>query len=102
MPKSIQQLHAEKAAYEKQIAQLQHKNARLDNRIRYLTKGERDKRTHRLCTRMGFIEHCVPELKELTEAEFYDLFDHLLNLPEVKSVIGKAIHSHHSRTTGGV
>ncbi|MBQ9716569.1 MAG: DUF3847 domain-containing protein [Clostridia bacterium] len=101
MNKTIEKLKAEKVDLEKQIDQITHKKARIDNRIRYLTKGERNKRTHHLCTRMGFIEHCIPELKDLTEAEFCDLFDHLLNLSEVRSMIDKAIVSHHHRAGKG-
>ena len=103
MNKTIEELHIEKADLEKQIDQLTHKNARIENRIRYLAKGERNRRTHHLCSRMGFIEHCIPELKNLTEAEFCDLFDHLLNLPEVRAAVEKAVHSHHTRSgEGGV
>lgn len=101
MNKTIEELHNEKADLEKQIDQLTHKNARIENRIRYLTKGERNRRTHHLCSRMGFIEHCIPELKNLTEAEFCDLFEHLLSQPEVRSMIDKAIVSHHHRAGKG-
>ncbi len=90
----IPELEAEKAANEKKVAQLQHQNERLTNRIRYLNKGDRNRRTHRLCARMGYIEHCAPELQKLTEAEFYDLFEHLLRQPDVKSVIERAVRGH--------
>ena len=93
-PEIIPELEAEKAANEKKVAQLQHQNERLTNRIRYLNKGDRNRRTHRLCARMGYIEHCAPELQKLTEAEFYDLFEHLLRQPDVKSVIERAVRGH--------
>ena len=101
MNKAIEELQAEKVNLEKQIDQLTHKNARIENRIRYLNKGDRNRRTHHLCSRMGFIEHCIPELKDLTEAEFCDLFEHLLNQPEVRSMIDKAIVSHYHRAGKG-
>ena len=99
--KTIEELKAEKASLEAKAEQLRHRNERIDNRIRYLTAGERNKRTHHLCSRMGFIEHCIPELKNLTEAEFCDLFEHLLSQPEVRSMIDKAIVSHHHRAGKG-
>lgn len=99
--KTIEELKAEKASLEAKAEQLRHRNERIDNRIRYLTTGERNRRTHHLCSRMGFIEHCIPELKNLTEAEFCDLFEHLLSQPEVRSMIDKAIVSHHHRAGKG-
>jgi len=99
--KTIPELEAEKAANEEKLAQLRHQNERLNNRIRYLNHGDRSKRTHRLCSRMGFIEHCAPALQTLTETEFYDLFEHLLRQPEVKKSIERAVHSHNIRASRG-
>ena len=48
-PKTLDQLQAEKEQAETQLAQEQHKLERLENRKKYLEKGERTKRTHRLC-----------------------------------------------------
>ena len=48
-PKNLEQLRAEKEQVETQLAQEQHKLERLENRKKYLEKGERQKRTHRLC-----------------------------------------------------
>ena len=46
-PKTLEQLRAEKERAETQLAQEQHKLERLENRKKYLEKGERTKRTHR-------------------------------------------------------
>ena len=54
--KSLEQLRAEKEQVEKRLAQEQHKLERLENRKKYLEKGERQKRTHRLCNLGGTIE----------------------------------------------
>ena len=48
--KSLEQLRAEKEQVEKRLAQEQHKLERLEDRKKYLEKGERQKRTHRLRT----------------------------------------------------
>ena len=45
--KTLEQLRAEKERAETQLAQEQHKFNRLENRKKYLEKGERTKRTHR-------------------------------------------------------
>jgi len=92
--KTIEELEAEKAGWEEKLKQLNHREVWINNRIRHLNEMDRKKRTHHLCTRMGYIEHCVPELKELPEAEFYDLFDTLLTLPDVKKQIEQAVRSH--------
>ena len=46
-PKTLDQLQAEKEQAETQLAQEKHKLNRLENRKKYLEKGERQKRTHR-------------------------------------------------------
>ena len=43
-PKTLDQLRAEKERAETQLAQEQHKLNRLENRKKYLEKGERQKR----------------------------------------------------------
>ena len=48
-PKTLEQLRTEKERAETQLLQEQHKLNRLENRKKYLEKGERQKRTHRLC-----------------------------------------------------
>ena len=55
-PKTLEQLRADKERAETQLAQEQHKLERLENRKKYLEKGERQKRTHRLCNLGGTIE----------------------------------------------
>ena len=47
-PKTLEQLRTEKERAETQLAQEQHKLERLENRKKYLEKGERTKRTHPL------------------------------------------------------
>ena len=72
-PKNLEQLRAEKEQVETQLAQEQHKLERLENRKKYLEKGERQKRTHRLCNLGGTIESLAPEFKDLTRTEMTEL-----------------------------
>ena len=65
-PKTLEQLRTEKERAETQLAQEQHKLERLENRKKYLEKGERTKRTHRICNLGGTIEGLAPEVKDLT------------------------------------
>ena len=68
-PKTLEQLRTEKERAETQLAQEKHKLNRLENRKKYLEKGERTKRTHRLCNLGGTIESLAPEVKALTRTE---------------------------------
>ena len=61
--KSLEQLRAEKEQVEKRLAQEQHKLERLENRKKYLEKGERQKRTHRLCNWAARLRALPPEVK---------------------------------------
>ena len=67
-PKTLKQLRAEKERAETQLAQEQHKLERLEDRTKYLEKGERQKHPHRLCNSGGTIESLAPENREKASA----------------------------------
>ena len=94
MQKSLSQLEAERASCERQLVQLQHKVQQYENRIAYCKKGERRKRTHRLITRGAAVESVAPAVKALTEVEFYAFTESIFALPEVQTLLAKAIHAH--------
>ena len=79
-PKTLEQLRAEKERAETQLLQEQHKLERLENRKKYLEKGERTKRTHRLCNLGGTIESLAPEVKDLTRTEMTELMEHMVSV----------------------
>ena len=83
-PKTLDQLRAEKERAETQLAQEQHKLERLENRKKYLEKGERTKRTHRLCNLGGTIESLAPEVKDLTRTEMTELMEYIFSLGDEK------------------
>ena len=86
-PKTLDQLQAEKERAETQLAQEQHKLNRLENRKKYLEKGERQKRTHRLCNLGGTIESLAPEVKDLTRTEMTELMEYIFSLSEVQRAV---------------
>jgi len=94
MPKTIEELLAEKQAVERQIAQYQHRADRLENRERHLVKGERTKRTHRLITRGAAIESVCELTKVLSETEFYSLAEKIFSLPEAQNEVMAAVNEH--------
>ena len=76
-PKTLEQLRAEKERAEAQLLQEQHKLQRLEQRKKHYEKGERKKRTHRLCNLGGTIESLAPEVKDLNRAEMTELMEHI-------------------------
>lgn len=86
-PKTLEQLRAEKERAETQLAQEQHKLERLENRKKYLEKGERTKRTHRLCNLGGTVESLAPEIKDLTRTEMTELMEYIFSLAEVQRAV---------------
>ena len=85
-----EKLKIEKEKNSKQIEVLEHQKARLENRIAYLEKGERAKRTLRLCEKGGAIESICPETKNMNSSEFYLLMEKIFSLPDVQSMFHKA------------
>ncbi len=94
MQKNKEQLLTEIAKIKTQLDQEKHMGQRLDNRMKYLTDGDRRKRNHRLITRGAAVESIVPEVKPLTEVEFYSLMEHILFLPEAKTAVMFAVTNH--------
>ena len=86
-PKTLEQLRAEKERAEAQLLQEQHKLQRLEQRKKHYEKGERKKRTHRLCNLGGTIESLAPEVKNLTRTEMTELMEHIFGLPEVQRAV---------------
>lgn len=81
--KELEKLRAEQAKDLKMLEQLQHQQQRLQNRIGYLEKGERQKRAHRLITKGAAIENLVPETKEMGETEFFSMMEKIFSLPSI-------------------
>ena len=90
----IQKLKEERTETEAKIEQLRHQNERLKNRERYLTKRDRAARTHRLCVTGGIVESILPEIKTLTEAEQYELMEHILHLPDAQKMTARVFTDH--------
>ena len=92
--KTLEQLRAEKERAETQLAQYQHKEQQLKNRIAYYEKGDRRKRAHHLITRGAAIESVAPLAKALTETEFYTFAEKVFAQPEVKGLLMEAVNAH--------
>ena len=80
---------------ERQLKQEKHRLQRAENRKAYLRSQEERDRAHRLITRGAAIEHLFPEIKELTEREFFELAEMLSMIPIVKTLFQEraALHT---------
>ena len=87
--KELEKLRADKAKAEQELECLQHDLQRLQNRVGYLEKGERQKRAHRLITKGAAIECLAPATKEIGETEFLSLMEKILALPDVIALLPK-------------
>ena len=90
MAKSREELEKEYAEGEIKLGQYLHKQQRLENRIHYYQQGERRKRTHRLITRGAAVESIVPEVRGMSERDFFILMEQVFSLPEVAALVNQA------------
>ena len=87
--KELEKLRAQQAKDIQELEYLQHDLQRLQNRLAYLEKGERQKRAHRLITKGAAIECLAPATKEIGETEFLSLMEKILALPDVLALLPK-------------
>jgi regulator of replication initiation timing len=85
----LEKLRAQQAKNIQELEYLQHDLQRLQNRLAYLEKGERQKRAHRLITKGAAIECLAPATKEMGEADFLSLMEKILALPDVLALLPK-------------
>ena len=87
--KELEKLRAQQARDIQELEYLQHGLQRLQNRLAYLEKGERQKRAHRLITKGAAIESLAPATKEMGETDFFSLIEKILALPDVLALLPK-------------
>jgi len=92
MNKKREELEKAYAEATAKLEQYQHKQQRLENRLRYYQQGERKKRNHRLITRGAAVESVAPEVREMSERAFYLLVQDVFSLPEVAALVNRSIH----------
>lgn len=85
----LKKLREQQARDIQELEYLQHDLQRLQNRLAYLEKGERQKRAHRLITKGAAIERLAPATKEIGEAEFFSLMEKIFALPDALALLPK-------------
>ena len=92
MSKQLDQL---KAA-QKKAAQKKHEAEQQEKRIKKPISDLKDKeRTHRLCTRGGYLEKLLLEPETLTDEEVFELLGYAFNTPYVKDRLKAILEAKH-------
>ena len=94
MKKSREQLTIELAETNKRLEQEKHKLHRLENRKSYFESGSRKQRNHRLITRGAAVESVMPDVKLLTEQEFYLLMERISEQPSILDLVRLTVENH--------
>ena len=84
---------------EEQLAQERHRLQRMENRQKYLDDKTRKQRAHRLITRGAAVESVFPDVKDLSEPEFYELVEQASEIPAVVSLVMDAADKHNQAAT---
>ena len=94
MKKTKEELQDELAEAQRQYDQAQHRKQRLQNRKEYFETTARRQRNHRLITRGAAMESVFPEVKPLTEQEFYELAEQMADAPGIPELVHRAAFRH--------
>ena len=94
MKKTKEELQNELAEAQRQYDLEQHRQQRLQNRKEYFEATARRQRNHRLITRGAAIESVFPEVKPLTEREFYELAEQMADAPGIPDLVHRAVIHH--------
>lgn len=97
----MEQLQHKQDELTAQLEQEKRKLRLLENRKSYLESVSRRQRAHRLITRGAAIESVLPEVKNLTEHDFYALAEQISLLPSVQETVGLAVDKHNAGKDGG-
>ena len=94
MKKMRDELQNELAEAQRQYDQEQHRQQQLQNRKEYFETTARRQRNHRLITRGAAMESVFPEVKPLTEREFYELAEQMADAPVILDLVHSAVFRH--------
>ena len=94
MKKTKEELQKELTEAQRQYSQEQQRQQRLQNRKEYFETTARRQRNHRLITRGAAMESIFPEVKPLTEREFYELAEQMAGAPGIPDLVHRAAFRH--------
>ena len=86
----LEKLKQQKYVAEKKLTAAKHKEKRLENEIKRLTRSER---THRLCTRAGMLETFLREPTVLTDDDVMELLTFVFHSEAVQKKLNMLIEN---------
>mgnify|MGYP003468434223 CR=1 FL=1 len=86
----LEKLKQQKYVAEKKLTAAKHKEKRLENEIKRLTRSER---THRLCTRAGMLEIFLREPTILTDDDVMELLTFIFHSEAVQKKLDMLIEN---------
>ena len=86
----LEKLKQQKYVAEKKLTAAKHKEKRLENEIKRLTRSER---THRLCTRAGMLETILREPTLLTDDDVMELLTFIFHSEAVQKKLDMLIEN---------
>ena len=86
----LEKLKHQKYVAEKKLTATKHKEKRLQNELKRLTRSER---THRLCTRAGMLETFLKEPTVLTDEDVMELLTFIFQSEAVQKKLNLLIES---------
>ena len=95
MSEELEKLRHKQYVAERKLTAAKHKEKRLQNELKWLTRSER---THRLCTRAGMLESFLIAPEELTNDQVMELLKISFRQPEVVLALAKMVHDVHERS----
>ena len=90
MSEKLEKLKHEQYVAEKKLTAAKHKEKRLQNELKRLTRSER---THRLCTRAGMLETFLKESTVLTDEDVMELLTFIFQSEAVQKKLNLLIES---------
>ena len=86
----LEKLKQQQHRLEKKLTAAKHKEKRLQNELKRLTRSER---THRLCTRAGMLETFLKEPTLLTDEDVMELLTFIFQSEEVQKKLNLLIEN---------
>ena len=90
MSEKLEKLKHEQYVAEKKLTAAKHKERRLQNELKRLTRSER---THRLCTRAGMLETFLKEPTVLTDEDVMELLTFIFQSEAVQKKLNLLIEN---------
>ena len=78
-----------KQRVEDSLLEIQEAQKRHDNLLAQYNAKEEKERVHRFCRRGGYVEKHIPDLKDLTDKQFFDYVEKVMQTPFATRILAE-------------